>query len=71
MPSSNKVLHISMSVCFAGRVLVKGGERPTPRAIRILLGKTSQEDWRPGQPHKYSSGRPPIYTGYQKNEVAI
>ena len=57
---------------IAKQVYVKGGGHPTPRTVQAVVARCKSPEWYPGKPPsmKDKSGRPPVYTEHQKEEVA-
>ena len=55
---------------IAENVLLKGGGRPSARAVRDTIARSKQPGWFPGQPHTHSPGRPCQITEHQKDGIA-
>lgn len=68
--SPSELLGQRVDKFIASQLQLKGGGNPTERAVRETLKKCANTYWYPGKVVQYSGGRPPIFTEFQKQEVA-
>ena len=59
-----------VDVWIAGRLTLKGGGKPSARAVRNQIHLCSDSSWYPGKPLSVSTGRPSVVTEHQKDEIA-
>ena len=55
---------------IAKQLTLKGGGCPSDRAVRDLLKRCQDPKWYPGKLSSFSTGRPPVVTAHQKQEIA-
>ena len=55
---------------IASQVYLASGEHPSSRAVRSAIKRCKDSSWYPGKAVTRSSGRPPVYSDFVKNEIA-